>query len=263
MSLEGRVAIVTGSSRGIGKAIAIDLAKKGVNVLVTARTDAPGKLPGTIHQTAEEVRKLGGNALAIKCDVSNEDDVAAMVEKGLAEFRRIDILINNAAVGLYVPFMDIQTKHWDLIFRVNVRGTFLCAKAVLPGMIAQRSGAIVNISSTGAENLYSLVARSDGQRRIAGIAYGASKAALERLARGLAEEMKEHNIAINALKPSVPTYSEGVTFWNPDVDESQFLSPHLYMSPAALFLAGQDATGIIGGIFHDQDLCKQHGLSPI
>ena len=263
MDLEGKVVIVTGSSRGIGRAIAIDSARKGARVVVTARTETAGKLPGTIYETADEIEKLGGKALAIRCDVSSEDDVAAMVQKVLAEFGRIDALINNAAVGLYTPFLETQTRHWDLVFRVNVRGPFLGTKAVLPTMIAQKSGAIVNISSGAAEHVFSLITGPGGEKRTSGCAYGASKAALERLTRGIAEELKGYNIAANALKPSQPTYSEGVTFWRPEADASQFRSAHLYMSPAALFLASQDARGVTGGIFYDEELCKQYGLSPI
>ena len=263
MTLEGKVVIVTGSSRGIGRAIAIDSARKGARVVVTARTETAGKLPGTIYETADEIEKLGGKALAIRCDVSNEDDVAAMVQKVLAEFRRIDALINNAAVGLYTPFLEVQTRHWDLVFRVNVRGPFLGTKAVLPAMKAQKSGAIVNISSGAAENVFSLITGPGGEKRTSGCAYGASKAALERLTRGIAEELRGYNIAANALKPSQPTYSEGVTFWRPEAELSQFRSAHLYMSPAALFLASQDARGVTGGIFYDEELCKQYGLSPI
>jgi len=263
LNLEGKVVIVTGSSRGIGKAIAIDCARKGASVVIVARTETVGKLPGTILETADEIRRLGGKALPIRCDVGSEEDVAAMVQTVLAEFGRIDALINNAAVGLYVPFAEIQTKHWDLAFRVNVRGPFLCTKAVLPTMIAQQSGAMVNISSAAAQNVYSRVARAGGKRRTSGCAYGASKAALERLTLGLAEELKGHNIAANALKPSRSTYSEGMAFWNRDIDPSQFRSPYLYMSPAAVFLASQDARGVTGGIFNDEELCKQYGLAPI
>jgi citronellol/citronellal dehydrogenase len=263
LNLEGKVVIVTGSSRGIGKAIAIDCARKGASLAIVARTETVGKLPGTIHETADEICRLGGKALPIKCDVGSEEDVAAMVQRVLTEFRRIDALINNAAVGLYVPFLEIQTRHWDLAFRVNVRGPFLCTKAVLPAMIGQKSGAIVNISSAAAQNVYSRVVRPGGERRTSGCAYGASKAALERLTLGLAEELKGHNIAVNALKPSRSTYSEGMTFWNPDVDLSYYRSPYLYMSPAAVFLASQDARGVTGGIFNDEELCKQYGLASI
>jgi len=257
------VAIVTGSSRGIGKAIAIDCAKAGAKVVVSARTENAGKLPGTIHETAGEIRRLGGEALAIRCDVTDEGDVEAMARRALEKFGRIDILINNAAVGYYVPVMETPTRHWDLVMRVNLRGPFLCIKAVLPTMVEQRSGSLINISSAAADHVYSMIPRPGDEKRTSGCAYGASKAALERLAVGLAPELREHNIAANALKPAAPTYSEGLDFWNPDVDVSIFHSAHQFMSPAAIFLATQDAGGITGGIFYDKELCEKYGLAPL
>ncbi len=261
-NLEGRVVIVTGSSRGIGKAIALDLAKQGASVVVTARTETAGKLPGTIEETASEVRKLGGKSIAIKCDVSNEEEVAKLVDEAIQHFGQIDTLINNAAVGLYSEFVDIPTKNWDLVFRVNVRGPFLCTKAVLPDMIKRKCGAIVNISSPAADNVYSRVSRPGGKISVSGIGYGATKAALERMTRGLAEEMKQYNIAVNALKPTAATYSEGLAFNNRDADPGSFVSPHRYMSPAAIFLGRQDAGGVTGGVFYDEELCKQYSIRP-
>jgi citronellol/citronellal dehydrogenase len=261
IKFNGKVAIVTGASRGIGRSISVALAKAGAMVVVTARTERPGKIPGTIHETAETIRSLGGTALALRCDVSNENDVAEMFARTVEKFGRVDILINNAAVGLYTPFLAIPTKHFDLVYRVNVRGPFLCIKAVLPHMIARKSGAIVNISSSAAENMFSLLTRAGGVRRTSGVAYGASKAALERMTRGVAEEVREYNIAVNALKPSTPVISEGVRVWNPDVDESQFVESDRFMTPAALFLASQDAKGITGGVFYDGELCREYGLS--
>lgn len=263
LRFKDKVIIVTGSSRGIGKAIALDLAKQGASVVVTARTETEGKLPGTIEETAAEVRRLGGKSLAIKCDVSSEDEVARMVDKAIQHFGRIDVLVNNAAVGLYSPFMDIPLKNWDLVFRVNVRGPFLCCKAVLPGMIQRKSGAIVNISSPAAENVYSRVVRPDGKIRVSGVGYGATKAALERMTRGLAEEMKEFNIAVNALKPTAATYSEGLAFNNKDADPESFVPSHRFMSPGALFLADQDAKGVTGGVFYDEELCRKYSIASL
>jgi len=109
--------------------------------------------------------------------------------------------------------------------------------------------------------VFSRIEKKGGKRNIVGTAYGASKVALERLTRGLAEEVRDHNIAANALKPNLPTYSEGIVFWNPDVDPASFISPHLYMTKAAMFLAQQDSNAITGRIFYDQDLCKKHNLT--
>ena len=255
------MAIVTGSSRGIGKAIALEFVREGANIVIVARSETEGKLPGTIYKTAEEIEALGVQALAIKCDVSSEDDVNAMVSRTLNRFGRVDILVNNAAVGYYMPLMETPLKHWDLVMRVNIRGPFLCIKAVAPRMIEQKGGSIINITSTAAEDIFSIIERPGGERRLSGSLYGASKAALERITRGLAEELKGANIAVNALKPAKPTYSEGIAFWNPDVPPSALRSPYLYMTKAAVFLAMQDSTGVSGGVFLDEELCRKFGAA--
>ena len=152
--MRGKVAIVTGASRGIGKAIALGFAKEGAKVVVAARSEtAPNeKLPGTIHETVAEIEKLGGEAIAVRCDVTDEASVAAMVEAALQRFGRIDILVNNAAIDFPFPAREMPLKRWDIVLKVNATGPFLCAKAVLPSMIAQGGGSIVNITSNaGAE----------------------------------------------------------------------------------------------------------------
>ena len=259
--LNGKVAIVTGASRGIGKAIAIDFAKEGAIVVVAARTEKEQeKLPGTIYATAQEIQAEGGKALALKCNVGEEQSVQEMVNKTLKEFGTIDILVNNAALGYYVPFQEIPVRHFDLLFRINVKGPFLCTQAVLPKMIEQKRGNIVNITSSAAEDIFSRVVRKDEERRPVGLLYGATKAALNRLTRGLAVEVSQYNIAVNALAPSGPTYSEGLAMWNPDADLSLFRSAHQYMTKAVLFLAAQDSQGVTGGVFYDEELCWQHNL---
>jgi len=259
MKLEDKVAIITGSSRGIGKALALDFAREGAKVVVAARSQSPGQLPGTIQETEKEIRKFGGQALSIRCDVSNDADVQAMIQKTIREYGRIDVLINNAAIGYYRTITETPIKHWDLVMKVNLRGPFLCIKAVLPFMVEQKRGSIINISSYAADEIYSRIQRGE-EKHLVGCAYGASKAALERLSVGLAHEVKDYNIRVNVLKPLLPTFSEGVAFWNRDVDESELISPHLYMTKAALFLASQEATGITGDVFYDKELCERYHL---
>ncbi|MDP6783352.1 MAG: SDR family NAD(P)-dependent oxidoreductase, partial [Dehalococcoidia bacterium] len=126
MRLRDRVAIVTGSSRGIGKAIALAMAREGADVVVAARTESAGqsRMPGTIHETAEMIRALGRWAVPIKVDISSEDDTQEMVRRALADLGRVDILVNNAGVFPVGPFADLPIRHWDLAIRVNLRGTF-------------------------------------------------------------------------------------------------------------------------------------------
>ncbi len=260
MELKDKVVIVTGSSRGIGKVLALAFAKEGATVVVTARTVQKSRLSGTIYETEKEIRQIHGQALAIKCDISNEKEVQNMVSAVTEKYGRIDILVNNAAVGYYKSILETPLKHWDLVMKVNVRGPFICCKEVLPIMIKQKSGCILNISSSAAHDVYSRVERSDGEKRIVGTTYGASKAALERFTAGLAAEAMKNNVSVIALKPSKPTYSEGIAFWNPDVNVTELVSPDLYMTKAAVFLAAQSPDFATGEALFDKTVCEQYML---
>ncbi len=242
MKLEGKVAIVTGASRGIGKAIALALAGEGARVVVAARTEREGgPLPGTIHKTADEIRASGGYALAIKTDVTKEESVEELARKTLQEYGAIDILVNNAGITLPGKVLDLPVKRWDLVIAVNLRGTFLCTKAVLPTMVKRRSGSIINLSSVV------------GTRMIMfDVAYGVAKAAIERFTHGLAEELKEYNIAVNALCPSL-TDTEGFKQWMPGVDTSGWQRPEMW-GKYAVFLANQNASSLTGRVLSAEEL---------
>jgi len=244
MKLEGKVAIVTGASRGIGKAIALAFAKEGARVVVAARTEHEGgNLPGTIHKTAAEICALGRSALAIKTDVTKEESVEELVRKTLQEFGGIDILVNNAGINIPGKVLDIPVKRWDLVIAVNLRGTFLCTKAVLPTMVQRRSGSIINLSSVVGTRMI-----------IFDVAYGAAKAAIERFTLGLAEELKEYNIAVNALCPSL-TDTEGFKQWMPGADTSGWQKPEMW-GKYAVFLANQDASSLTGRVLSAEELVE-------
>ena len=136
LDLSAKVAIVTGATRGIGRAIALGLAEAGCSIVVTGRTETPRRqLPGTVYTVAEEVEGLGQAALPVGCDVRDEDSVRAMAQTSLDKFGRIDVLVNNAGIGSYAPFLETSLDAWERVLAVNVRGTFLCCQAVLPTMI--------------------------------------------------------------------------------------------------------------------------------
>jgi len=253
MKLKGKVAIVTGASRGIGKAIAIGFANEGAIVVVAARTEIENeKLPGTIYKTAEEIKSLGGEALPIRCDVTNEDNVNEMVRKVINEFGRVDILVNNAGVAFYYPLIETPLRRWDLVLRVNLTGAFLCCKAVLLKMIEQRQGSIINISSLAANE-------RDGATVSTGLAYAVAKAGLDRFTYGLAAEVGRYNIAVNCVKPFGVVNTEGMRFWVKEEDRKGWVSPEK-MVKCAIFLAQQDAKGITGTVATDEELCCWHGL---
>ncbi|MGD0205719.1 MAG: SDR family NAD(P)-dependent oxidoreductase [Dehalococcoidia bacterium] len=218
MDVQNKVVVVTGASRGIGRAIALALAAAGADVVCTARSSeaSPSKLPGTIDQTAREVEALGRRALAIPMNVAKDEEIEAMARRTLAEFGRIDILVNNAAVSAPGSFLDVPVKRWDLVMNINVRGVYLCTRAFLPTMMEQRSGCILNVSSVASWATESW-----------GLAYSVSKAALERLTTGLAAEVQSYNIAVNALQIERMVASEGFVYLTPDVDHSTWDKPEV------------------------------------
>jgi citronellol/citronellal dehydrogenase len=248
MTLMDSVAIVTGASRGIGKAIAIALAREGVRVVVAARTRLDlQSIAGTIETTAEEIRSGGGRALGIKTDVSKEQSVALMVEKTLQEWGRIDILVNNAATNYPAFFSDMPQKNWDRIMDVNLRGAVLCTKAALPAMMERRRGHIINISSVVTQNMH--------HEPFTGLAYDVSKVAMNRLTLGLAEELRQYGIAVNALLPD-NTDSEGWAYLNPDIDREEWDRPDIWGRYAALVAARDPATFTGHLLKHDLELMQ-------
>lgn len=248
MELAKKVAIVTGSSRGIGKAIAIEMARAGARVVVVARTEVEqkGGLPGTIWKTVEEIQALGGETIAIRADITQEEDVDALVAAVIGRWGTVDILVNNAGITTPERFVDLTVKRWDLVMGVNLRGTFLCTKAVLPKMIEQRSGNIINISSV------------TGNVVIKGsIPYGVTKAAIERFTFGLAKEMRKYNIAVNALRPNL-TVTEAVRHFLPETDTSTWQSPQMWGKYAVL-VASQSAESLTGRLLDETTLKEIFG----
>jgi NAD(P)-dependent dehydrogenase (short-subunit alcohol dehydrogenase family) len=249
MKLKDKVAIVTGSSRGLGKAITFSFAKEGATIVIAARTEKPSRLiAGTIYETVEEIEASGGIALPVRTDVSSETDVDKMLQKVLDQFKRVDILVANAATNRPAPFLKMPLTVWDEIMRVNIRGVALCAKAVLPAMIEQGEGHIITISSVVAENLH--------HQPYTGLAYDVTKAAINRFTTGLADELKPHRIAVNALAPD-NTVTEGWSFLNPTVDKSKWSKPEQW-GRYAVFVASQNPARFTGKILskqYFQDVC--------
>ena len=261
-SLKGKIAIVTGASRGIGKAMALGLAEAGAAVVVAARTAEPrAGMPGTIHETAAEIETAGGRALAVACNVREEDSIRELVNSTLDQFGAVDVLVNNAGIGGYVPFLQMTLREWDLNMSINLRAPFIACQATVPIMIEQGGGSIINVSSHAATNIFSSTLGEDHDAGIAiiGQAYGASKAALERLTWGLAAELGPHNIAVNALKPLRPVATEGFRYQRPDADFSTWATPE-DMARATVYLAGQDARGLTGAIITAEELVRRLGL---
>ncbi|HXG41659.1 MAG TPA: SDR family NAD(P)-dependent oxidoreductase [Dehalococcoidia bacterium] len=214
--LAGKVAVVTGASRGIGRATAIALARAGADVVLAARTAEEGqaKLPGSLRGTAQEVEALGRRALAVPTDLTRDEDVERLARRTLETFGRVDVLVNNAAVNYMAPFAETPMRRWDLVLDVNLRGTVLCTRLFLPHMLAQGQGTIVNLSS------YLAVAHVPRT-----LAYGVSKMAIEKFSQGLAQELLGTGVSVNCLRIEANVATEGWTFLNPGADFSGWERP--------------------------------------
>ena len=261
-SLRDKVAIVTGASRGIGKAMALGMARAGASVVVAARTtERRANLPGTIHDTVEEIEAAGGKALAVACNVREEESIREMVNTTLDEFGAVDVLVNNAGIGGYAPFLQMTLREWDLNMAINLRAPFIACQACVPIMIEQGGGSIINVSSHAATNIFSSTLGEDHDAGVAliGQAYGTAKAGLERFTWGLAAELGPHNIAVNVLKPLRPVATEGFRVQRPDADFSTWATPE-DMAKAAVYLAAQDARGLTGATVTDEELVRRLGL---
>lgn len=183
--LKNKNALITGAGKGIGKAIALALAKEGVNVILLARTQEE------IDNVAAKARSLRVKALAITADVADINSVNSAVEKALAEFKTIDILINNAGTAAFGKFLELEPTEWERIIQVNLMGTYYVTRAILPKMIERQTGDIINISSTAGLNGNAVTS-----------AYSASKFALLGLTDSLMQEVRKDNIRVTALTPS-------------------------------------------------------------
>jgi len=183
--LKNKNAFITGAGKGIGKAVAIALAKEGVNLILVSRTQKD------IEQLADEASNLGVKALALSADVSDINSINKAVEKALAEFKHIDILINSAGIASFGKFLELEPEAWERIIQVNLMGTYFTTRAIIPNMIERQTGDIINISSTAGLNGNALTS-----------AYSASKFAVLGLTDSLMQEMRKHNIRVTALTPS-------------------------------------------------------------
>ena len=248
MTLEGKVAVITGTSRGIGRGLAMGFAQEGAVVVAVAQTLRPtaGSPEGSLEETVQRITEVGGKAVAVRCDVASESDVKALVERTLAEVGPIDVLINNAGVTLNGIITEIETTQWERVIAVNLRGPFLTCKYVLPGMMERRQGSIINITS-----------RSANYTRGRSMAYGASKVALERFTLNLAMDMRPYGIAVNCLGPGfIASAISGNRPIDPAVSRGRTPGAPEDVVPAAAWLAQQDASTYSGRIVHQDEFGK-------
>ena len=261
MKLAGRVAIIAGASRGIGRDVAVALAAEGAKIVVVARSEVEPdpRLPGTIHQTVADVQAVGGEAIAVKADISDEAQVEAMVKSALDAYGRIDILMNNAAVLVPRGILDLPTLHIDLHNRINIKGPILCIRAVLPTMIQQQQGWVINVSSRAA------VFPGPGPYQDAtpsrAFMYAATKAALERLTQGLAMEYQDQGISFNVLSPIGRIRTPGNVFGMTRPGETpEPFEEAIAMGKSMVFVCSQNPRTFTGNILFDEDVVRQYDL---
>jgi NAD(P)-dependent dehydrogenase (short-subunit alcohol dehydrogenase family) len=260
--LEGKVAIVTGASRGIGAAIARLFAKEGAKVVCTARTLEEGDHPleGSLRTTVRAIEEAGGTALAIACDVSDFEACERTVAEARKAFGPIDVLVNNAALTYFIPVADFPVQKWLKSFAVNLHGPFYMSKLVLADMLPRKSGAIVNISSSAAIGPGRGPYKEPFRRGRGGTLYGAEKAALERFTQGLAAEVYGDGISVTCLSPSLVVATPGVLHHKlVRTKDDPNAEPESMMADAALLLATEPLDKITGRVTYSQQILKELG----
>ncbi len=244
-----RVALITGASRGIGRALALGLARAGWAIVVAAKsTESTAQLPGSIYTVAEEIQALGGQALPVQVDVRAETQIEGMVAQTLERFGRIDLLVNNAGALHWQSLLDTPAKRFDLVMAVNARAPFLCARAVLPTMIAQQWGHIINMSPP--LDLSMVPGR---------IAYSISKLGMTLLTCGLAEEVRAHNIAVNSLWPVTIIESQASIHWGLG-NRAQWRKPDILVD-CVLRLVKKEPRAVTGQALLDEDFLQAEGVT--
>ncbi len=257
MSLAGKRIFITGGSRGIGLAIALRAAADGASVAIAAKTTEPNpKLPGTIFTAAAEIEAAGGVALPIQCDLRDENQIAESVEKAAAEFGGIDILINNASAINLTPTEATPAKRFDLMFDVNVRGTFLTSQAVIPHLRKSaeesRNPHILTLSPP-----LSMKAKWFKNH----LAYTMSKYGMSMCVLGMAEEFKKTGIAVNALWPRTAIDTAALQMI-PGIDTATCRKPEI-LSDAAYIILNRVSSECTGNFFIDDEVLASEGITDL
>jgi NAD(P)-dependent dehydrogenase (short-subunit alcohol dehydrogenase family) len=254
MELNGKVAIVTGASAGIGRAYALALAGEGATVIAAARTlgriDGETPEPNSLTEVVAAAEALSGRIYAQVCDVESEADVVRTVDQAAANFGRIDVLVNNAAVLWQFDPLDISGASWDRVMATNVRAPYVAIRQAAPHMIRRRAGSIINVTALAG----TMTPKSNHTGMLA---YAVSKAALNRLSHYMAAELKPHGIAVNSLSPGVVLTPSALRA-RPEAATAGTHKPATpeVLGPALLYLAQQTADTPTGQILHTDEFQK-------
>jgi len=250
-ALQGKTVFITGASRGIGKAIALRMARDGANIVIAAKTKDPNpKLPGTIYTAAEEVEAAGGKALPVRCDIREEDAVRAAVAQAVERFGGIDVLVNNASAIHLADTATTPMKRFDLMQGVNVRGTFLCTQACLPHLEKSKNPHVLVLSPP-----LSMRPRWFAPH----VAYTIAKYGMSMCVLGMAEEFKQRGIAVNALWPRTVIATAALNLLGGDETAKHGRTPEI-VADAAYAIVARPASACTGNFFIDEDVLRSEGI---
>ena len=254
--LAGKIAIVTGASRGVGKGIALGLGEAGAIVYVTGRSVEAGALPGTIGETAAHVTALGGEGIAVRCDHAVDDEVRLLLERVRSERGRIDVLVNNAFAvpdgKLVAPFWELPIEQWDTMHRVGLRSHYVATWFAAPTLIAQKAGLVVNVSSFGAKI------------HAVSVAYGVGKAGVDRMTRDMGKELRAHGVTVVSLWPGIVKTERLLA--EPErlgYDPTHGESPQLSGRAVAALAADREVLAKTGQALVVAELAREYGFTDL
>jgi len=253
MQLQGKTFFITGASRGIGKAIALRLAKDGANIIIAAKSiKEDPRLGGTIYSAAQEVNEAGGKALAIQCDIRDEEQILLAIQQAVQVFGGIDALINNASAISMTNTEQTETKRFDLMYNINVRGTFLVTKHCIPFLRKSANAHILTLSPP---------LNIQAKWLAPSVAYTISKYNMSLMALGWAQELKKDKIAANALWPVTTIATAAVqNLLGGDTLIQRSRKPEI-LADAAYYILQQPSEDCTGNLFLDEEILKKAGIT--
>ena len=255
MSFQNKTIFITGASRGIGKAMALRLAKEGANIIIAAKSvEENSKLGGTIFSAAEEIEKAGGKAVPVQCDIRSEEQVQAAVDKGVAQFGGIDIVINNASAISLTTTEQTEPKRFDLMYDINVRGTFFVTKACIPHLKKGNNPHILTLSPP---------ISMDPKWFASHLAYTLTKFNMSMMAIGWAAELKKYNVASNALWPKTTIDTAAVRNLLGGEILAKMSRNVDILADAAYYIFSKPSTQCTGNCFIDEDVLAAEGITDL
>ncbi|MBS1752597.1 MAG: NAD(P)-dependent oxidoreductase [Ferruginibacter sp.] len=253
MQFKNKTVIITGASRGIGKAIGLRLAKEGANIVIASKSvEENPKLGGTIFSAAAEIEAAGGQALAVQCDIRFEEQVQNVVDKTIEKYGGIDILVNNASAITLTPTEQTEPKRFDLMYDINVRGTFMMSRACIPFLKKATNAHILNLSPPINMDLKWFQNH---------LAYTISKYDMSMIALGLSAELKKYNIAANALWPRTTIATAAVNNLLGGEMLMKMSRTADILADAAFYILSKPSTACTGNTFIDEDVLAAEGIT--